>query len=169
MWICRWPDFVHPISSRPTKCYQFAWPIIQRFGLKINELKTETMILNNMEPEYTKSIITLRNTLINNVENFKYLGAFIKHDQPSTGDVELNYRIQITVSKFVEMSALLQNVKINLRTRVSFFNSFIRSRSSIFLSKLEFNSSSIWKNSFNLSKPLEANDQRRLQPCWRKW
>ena len=75
-----------------------------------------------------KSIITLRNTLINNVENFKYLGAFIKHDQPSTGDVELNYCIQITLSKFVEMSSLLQNVKMNLRTRVSFFNSFIRSR-----------------------------------------
>ena len=102
------------------------------------------MILNNMEPEYPKSIITLRNTLINNVENFKYLGAFIKHDQPSTGDVELNYRIQITLSKFVKnsvkMSALLQIVEFNLRTRVSFFDSFIRNR---LVSKLEFDSSSI--------------------------
>ena len=55
------------------------------------------MVLNNMEPEYPKFIITLRNTPINNVEKFKYLGAFIKHDQLSTGDVELNYRIQITL------------------------------------------------------------------------
>ena len=86
------------------------------------------MVLNNMEPEYPKFIITLRNTPINNVEKFKYLGAFIKHDQLSTGDVELNYRIQITISKFIEMSALLQNIKINLRTCVSFFNSFIQSQ-----------------------------------------
>ena len=70
------------------------------------------MVLNNMEPEYPKSIITLRNAPINNVEKFKYPGAFIKHDQPSTGDVELNYRIQIILSKFVGMSALLKNVKI---------------------------------------------------------
>ena len=81
-----------------------------------------------MEPEYPKSIITLRNTPINNIEKFKYLGAFIKHDRPSTGDVELNYRIQITISKFIEMSALLQNIKINLQTCVSFFNSFIQSQ-----------------------------------------
>ena len=103
--------------------------IFDHFGLKINELKTETMILNNSdEPEYPKSIITLRNTPINNVEKFKYLGAFIKNDQPNTGDVELTYRIQVALSKFVEMSTLLQNVKINLKTRILFLNSFIRSR-----------------------------------------
>ena len=102
--------------------------VFERFGLKINELKTETMIVNCTEPDYPKSIISLRNIPIKNVEKFKYLGAFTKYDQPNTGDVELSYRIQTAVSKFVEMSTLLQNVKINLKTRITFFNMFIRSR-----------------------------------------
>ena len=34
----------------------------------------------------------------------------------------------MAISKFVEMSTLLQNVKINLHTRIKFLNSFIRTR-----------------------------------------
>jgi len=62
---------------------------------------TETMILNDPEIEYSNSIISLRNTLLNNFEKFKYLGAFIQRNQLSTGDGELNFRIQTAVSKFV--------------------------------------------------------------------
>ena len=102
--------------------------IFEQYGLSINVDKTETMILNDPEPGYSNSIITLRNTSLHNVEKFKYLGVFIQRNQPNTGDVELNFRIQTAVSKFVEMSTLLQNVKINLRTRIKFLNSFIRSR-----------------------------------------
>ena len=74
--------------------------IFERFDLK------ETMVLNNEINEYSESIITVINTAIKNGEKFKYLGAYIKHDQPNTGDVELNYRIQMATSKFVEISTL---------------------------------------------------------------
>ena len=86
------------------------------------------MILNHSDQQYPQKIITLKNTALNNVENFKYLGAFIRYDIPNTGDVEINHRIQMAVSKFVDMSNLLHNVKIHLKTRVVFLNSFIQSR-----------------------------------------
>ena len=124
VWVCWRFDPFHPISI----WFTILDNVFERFGLKINELKTETMIVNCTEPDYPKSIISLRNIPIKNVEKFKYLGAFTKYDQPNTGDVELSYRIQTAVSKFVEMSTLLQNVKINLKTRITFFNMFIRSR-----------------------------------------
>ena len=67
--------------------------IFERYGLTINDSKTETMILNDPEPEYANSIINLRNTPLDNVEKFKYLGAFIQRNQPNTGDMEINFRI----------------------------------------------------------------------------
>ena len=102
--------------------------VFTRFGLNINVQKTESMILNYPKKEYPESIVSLRDTALNNVDKIKYLGAFIRCDQPNTGDAEINYRIQMAMSKFVEMSNLLQNIKINLRTRITFFNSFVRSR-----------------------------------------
>ena len=102
--------------------------IFSTFGLSINELKTETMILNHPEQEYPKSLFSLRNTEIKNVDSFKYLGAYLHYQEPNTGDMELNYRIQSASAKFAQMSNLLQNFRIRLSTRVMFFNSFIRSR-----------------------------------------
>ena len=43
-------------------------------------------------------------------------------------DIEINFRIQMTVGKFASMSNLLQNHGIHLSTRVKFLNSFVRSR-----------------------------------------
>lgn len=101
------------------------------FGLSINELKTETMIINykyTQSEEYPSSIITLRNTSINNVKQFKYLGSYLHNDEPSTGDVEVNHRIQLANVKFAELSNLLQNFRIKISTRILFFNSYVRSR-----------------------------------------
>ena len=43
------------------------------------------------------------------------------------GDPEINNRIQLAVSKFTDMRNLLQNMRINLKTRVKFLDSFVRS------------------------------------------
>ena len=101
--------------------------IFTAFGLKINVQKTESMILNPQTVEYPKTIVTLRNTAIKNIENFVYLGAYIRFDQPNTGDPEINHRIQLAVSKFADLSNLLQNQRIHLKTRINFLNSFVRS------------------------------------------
>ena len=105
--------------------------VFQRFGLKINASKTETMILNYKclsSEEYPESIVTLNSTDLRNVKEFRYLGANVHHEEPNTGEVELNLRFQLANSKFAEMSNLLQNHKIHLRTRITFMDSFVRSR-----------------------------------------
>ena len=101
------------------------------FGLSINVLKTETMILNYKyvsTEEYPESVVVLKGSPLRNVKEFKYLGSYLHHEEPSTGDVELNYRTQLANSKFAQLLNLLQNHKIHLRTRVIFMDSFVRSR-----------------------------------------
>lgn len=100
--------------------------VFSTFGLHINYDKTETMILNT--DNSAESIVNLRNCDLKNVSLFKYLGAYIDATQPATGDSEINHRIQLACIKFAEMSNLLQNFHINLHTRVSFLNCFVRSR-----------------------------------------
>ncbi|XP_066919456.1 uncharacterized protein [Clytia hemisphaerica] len=105
--------------------------VFQNFGLTINKSKTETMILNHDilgVDEYPKSIVSINDTPLNNVPKFKYLGCYIDYLDPNTGDAEINHRIQMASVKFSQMSNLLQNFHINLKTRVKFLNSFIRSR-----------------------------------------
>ena len=53
--------------------------IFTRFGLNINVTKTESMIINHSDQQYPQTIITLKNTALNNAENFKYLGASIRY------------------------------------------------------------------------------------------
>jgi len=102
------------------------------YGLHINETKTETMILNYKffegDDEYPKSIINLQNKPLQNSTDFKYLGSYLSKNDPNTGDIEINHRIQMANSKFASMSNLLQNSSIHLATRIKFLNSFVRSR-----------------------------------------
>ena len=105
--------------------------VFRSFGLTINASKTKSMILNYKylsSEEYPESIVTLNDLSLGNVKEFKYLGSYLHHEQPNTGEVELNHRIQLANSKFAELMNLLQNHKIHLRTRVKFMDSYVRSR-----------------------------------------
>ena len=51
--------------------------------------------LNTDSSIYPKSIASLNNIPIENVTNFRYLGDEIKYDEPSTGDAEINLRIDV--------------------------------------------------------------------------
>ena len=86
------------------------------------------MTINVNNADQPTSIISHRDTELKNVEVFKYLGAHLQQLKPSTDDTELNFRIQMANAKFAELSNLLQSFRINLRTRISFLNSFVRSR-----------------------------------------
>ena len=100
------------------------------FGLQINETETKTMILNHcyLDTDYPDSIIYIRNVPLKNTVQFKYLGSCISSNEPNTGDIEINFRIQMALGKFASMSNLLQNHRIHLSTRLKFLNSFVRSR-----------------------------------------
>ena len=101
--------------------------VFTEFGLQINETKTETMVLNP-GIDYQKTIIKIRGVPLTNTAQFEYLGSYICPTEPNTGDMEVNHRIQMALSKFATMSNLLRNSGIHLSTRVKFLNSFIRSR-----------------------------------------
>ena len=88
------------------------------------------MILNHcyLDTDYPDSIIFIRNVPLKNTVQFTYLGSCISSNEPNTGDIRINFRIQMALGKFASMSNLLQNHGIHLSTRVKFLNSFVRSR-----------------------------------------
>ena len=91
--------------------------------------KTKSMILNYDEPlEYPTSIAKIDGSIIENVQVFQYLGCKIKFDEPSTGNAEIELRIDAGESKFYELGKNLMNYKIKLHTRVRMLNSLVRSR-----------------------------------------
>ena len=81
----------------------------KRYHLMINVTKTKTMILNyqhinNDCTTYPKTISTLKNIPVENVSKFRYLGDEIKYNEPSTGDAEIELRIELAEHKFYEIS-----------------------------------------------------------------
>ena len=102
----------------------------ETFRLRINATKTKTMILNQKYEgrEYPKTICSLGEEVIENVEKFRYLGSEIKQDEPSTGQTELNLRSDVAECKFYSLSRNLLNKKINLNTRTLMLNALVRSR-----------------------------------------
>ena len=87
------------------------------------------MILNHPDgTPYPTSIVDLNGSHLSNVSNFKYLGAYLNSNQPNTGEKEINHRIQLATAKFSQMSNVLQNFHIKLKTRILFLNMFVRSR-----------------------------------------
>ena len=73
-----------------------------------------------------RMLITI--TLFLALTPISYIGSYLSHSELSTGDIEINHRIQMAYNKFASMSNLLQNRHIFLKTRVKFLNSFVRSR-----------------------------------------
>ena len=76
------------------------------------------MILNS--DVILPSIAKLKGADLKNVSMFRYLRAYINCQELNTG--EINQRIQLACVKFAELSNLLQNFHINLRTRILFLN-----------------------------------------------
>ena len=80
--------------------------------LEINISKTKTMIFNRqyINEEYPKKIVSIDNTPVKNTTVFKYLTcniSNIKHNEPSTGDSELEIHISIEQRKLYELGKKL--------------------------------------------------------------
>ena len=86
------------------------------------------MIFNYSGIEYPRTIAQLDNNAIDNVDVFCYRGAQIHRSEHTTGDAEINFRIDSAENKFYEHSKKFLNKRISLRTRVEIFNSLVRSR-----------------------------------------
>ena len=102
--------------------------IYERYKLNLNIAKTKTMIYGIKSPQTPASIIRLNSQNIENLESFRFLGSMINDRQYSTGDVEINSRVQAAECKFAEFRKILQNFDIDLQTRLKYFKVFIRSK-----------------------------------------
>ena len=100
----------------------------KRYQLTINVSKTKTMIFNYSGIEYPHTIAQLDNKALDNVDDFCYLGAQIHRSEHTTGNAEINFRVDSAENKFYQHSKKFLNKRISLRTRVEIFNSLVRSR-----------------------------------------
>ena len=102
--------------------------IYNEYGLKLNKSKTKTMIYNcSQRGSYPDSIIKLDQENIENVKVFKVLVSNVQYNDTSTGEFEINSRIEAAKSKFAQYSKTLTNQKIYLKTRMKFYNAFVKS------------------------------------------
>ena len=91
---------------------------------------TKTMIanyryLNPDEDSYPESIVNLDNVPVENVRTFRYLGDYIKFNEPTTGDTEIDLRISVAENKFRALSRTLCNRNIKLETRIYTLNTMV--------------------------------------------
>ena len=88
------------------------------------------MILNDTRDDesYPKSLLKINGHDLKNVKTFCYLGSRIKNDEPTTGDFEIEARINLAKGKFESLKYILCNQKIYMWIRMMFFNAFVRSR-----------------------------------------
>ena len=86
------------------------------------------MNFNDTEEEYPETICKLDGFKIKNVRVFKYLGANIQYRETSTGDTEINQRIDSAEARYYEHAKKLMNFRISIKTRVLILNALVRSR-----------------------------------------
>ena len=90
--------------------------LFDRYGLILNEDKTETMIFDSdidAESDYPKNLIKINGFQIKNVQKFRFLGSQIKFNEVSTGEHKINIRLEAAKCKFAELENLLTKFKIN--------------------------------------------------------
>ena len=61
------------------------------------------MLLNHHGGNYSETITSLNDTVIDNVKVFLYLGSQIHYNQPSTGEEEINLCIDSAENKFYSL------------------------------------------------------------------
>ena len=121
-----------------------------RFGLTISFKKTKTMVFGNDQLCNNKSIISIGGVAIDNVNNFCYLGHTINNGNNSE---YINHRTSAAISKFNEMSNVLQDQHIKMNTRMKLLEACVRSR---------------LLYATQCSYPKEA-DIKKLEVCWHRF
>ena len=104
--------------------------LFKKYYLEVNIKKTKTMIFNHqyLNEAYPDTVVKIRETPVENVSSFKYLGCNIEYNEPSIGSEELELRIDTANCKFYELGKNMMNRKIMLITRVKILNALVRSR-----------------------------------------
>ena len=98
--------------------------ISQRYGMELNEKKTEAMVITkNREENIPTCEINANGTILKQVRSFKYLGTTITWNL--NDETELKCRIAQTKSAFNKMRNILCNKNILFETRYRVLNAYI--------------------------------------------
>ena len=106
--------------------------VFSEFGLNINQLKTKTIVFGwenyGDYEDYPTTILNINGAEIENTKAFKYLGVWLESTCLNIGQKEMDCRINSALNAFAEHKKLFTNWKINLKTRIMFLNTLVRSR-----------------------------------------
>ena len=96
-----------------------------RFGLTISFKKTKTQVFNDSELAKSKTLFSNGDAVIENVQQFTYLGHVITTDKEVCFT---DHRTESAVAKFNELRNILTDHRVNMRTRRKILESCVRSR-----------------------------------------
>jgi hypothetical protein len=116
--------FLDTDSQRLRTILPIVEEVFRRFGLIIAAEKTKTMTFNDKN-ESSNSILSLGETKLDHVKNFRYLGFNISS---KSRNHFLNSQISSAWSAFNQNRRTLVDRRINLKARVSLLESFVRSK-----------------------------------------
>ncbi|KAI5717312.1 hypothetical protein M8J77_003669 [Diaphorina citri] len=95
---------------------------LTHYKLKINSKKTKTMLIKK-DPIHQNIFIKLGNTLLQQVQEFNYLGSVINTNNKST--IDINRRVILAKQAFLNKNKLLTNEHINIEIRKNFIKTFV--------------------------------------------
>ena len=93
----------------------------EKFGLLMNVKKTKAMVISKNEA--AKVTIKVNDKIIEQVDQFTYLGQLITTDGRS--EQEIKRRIVIAKNSFAKLSNLLTNKKVDIKTRIRITRCFV--------------------------------------------
>jgi len=107
------------------------------------------------ESDYPKNLIEINGFQIKNVQKFRFLASHIKFNEVSTGEHEINIRLEAAKCKLAELENLLTNFKIKLKTHMVFYNAYVKSRMTY--------ACQTWNLSVKLKQKLDSAHHQFLQ------
>ena len=107
------------MQKKTDKIYEIGKSI----GLKINEKKTNVMVINNEDTTHIN--VKINGNALENVSNFVYLGSKIS----STGDimVEVNNRISKAAGALKKLNSVWKNTNISMQTKMKLYRANVLS------------------------------------------
>jgi len=96
----------------------------KKYGMELNEKKTETMVITKKREEDTPTCkIKVNGTSLKQVKSFKYLGTTITWNVQD--ETEVNIRIAQAKSAFNQMRSILCNKNISFKTRYRVLHCYV--------------------------------------------
>ena len=94
----------------------------ENFEMQINVQKTEVMVFSKKK-QPPKIKVSLNGEILKQVNQFKYLGSIMTSDAKSTVDIKC--RIAVAKNAFIEMKAILTNLKMPFQLRYRILKCYI--------------------------------------------